>query len=51
MIFTAILSLSISSAVGFGTPAQSGICMAIYIVLFFIGALLYCTISIELKRR
>jgi hypothetical protein len=51
MIFTVILSLTISAAVGFGTKAQSGICMIIYISLFLIGSLLYCTVKIDLKRR
>ncbi len=51
MIYTAILSLTISSAVGFGTAKQSGICMIIYIILFMMGSVLYCTVDIKLKRR
>ena len=51
MIYTAILSLTISSGVGFGTAKQSGICMIIYIILFMIGSVLYCTVNIKLKRR
>lgn len=51
MLYTVVLTLTITAAVGFGTPTQSGICMIIYIVLFFIGGLLYCLVDIKLKRR
>jgi hypothetical protein len=51
MIYTVVLTLTISSAVGFGTAKQSGICMIIYIILFIIGSVLYCTVDIKLKRR
>ena len=51
MIYTTILTLIITSAVGFGTPTQSAICMAIYIGLFLIGSILYCLVDIKLKRR
>lgn len=51
MIYTVALTLTITAAVGFGTPNQSAVCMAIYIVLFLIGAILYCLVDINLKRR
>lgn len=51
MIYTVVLTLTISSAVGFGTPTQSAINMIIYIALFLIGGVLYCMVDIDLKRR
>ena len=51
MLYTVILTLTITAAVGFGTPTQSAICMIIYIVLFLIGGGLYCMVDIKLKRR
>lgn len=51
MIYTVILTLTISSAIGFGSTDQSGLCMIIYIVLFLIGGILYSTVQIKLKRR
>jgi len=51
MLYTVILTLTITAAVGFGTPTQSAVCMIIYISLFLIGGILYCTVEINLKRR
>lgn len=51
MIYTVVLSLTISAAVGFGTPKQSAICMGIYIGLSLIGCILYSFVKINLKRR
>ena len=51
MLYTVVLTLTITSAVGFGTAKQSAICMIIYIILFVIGAVLYCMVEIKLKRR
>jgi hypothetical protein len=51
MLYTVVLTLTISSAVGFGTRTKSAICMIIYIVLSLIGSILYCTVNIHLKRR
>jgi hypothetical protein len=51
MLYTALLTLSISSGVGFGTTKQSGICMIVYVTLFIIGALLYWSVDIKLLRR
>ena len=51
MIYTVILTLTISSAVGFGTSTQSAINMGIYILLFFAGAVIYGCVDIDLKRR
>jgi hypothetical protein len=51
MLYTVILTLTITGAVGFGTPAQSGICMIIYIALFLVGGILYSLVDIRLKRR
>ena len=51
MLYTVVLTLTISSAVGFGTRTKSATCMIIYIVLSLIGSILYCTVDIHLKRR
>ena len=51
MLYTVVLTLTITAAVGFGTPIQSAICMIIYISLFLIGGGLYCMVEIKLKRR
>ncbi len=51
MIYTVVLTLTITSAVGFGTPIQSAINMGIYISLFFLGSILYSNVTINLKRR
>lgn len=51
MLYTVVLTLTITAAVGFGTPTQSAVCMIIYISLFLIGGILYCTVEINLKRR
>lgn len=51
MLYTVVLTLTISSAVGFGTAKQSGICMIVYVILFILGSILYCTVNINLKRR
>lgn len=51
MIYTVVLTLTITAAVGFGSPKQSAICMLIYIILFLIGGVLYCLVDINLKRR
>ncbi len=51
MIYTVVLTLTITGAVGFGTPRQSAICMGIYIGLFIIGGFLYSLVNINLKRR
>ena len=51
MLYTVVLTLTISSGVGFGTTKQSGICMIVYVILFIIGALLYWTVDIKLLRR
>ncbi len=51
MLYTVVLTLTITAAVGFGTPTQSAICMIIYISLFLIGGGLYCMVEIKLKRR
>jgi len=51
MIYTVVLTLTISSAVGFGTAKQSAICMGIYITLGIIGSILYSFVDIKLKRR
>lgn len=44
MLYTVVLSLTISSAVGFSSARQSAICMIIYIVLFIAGAVMYCLV-------
>lgn len=51
MLYTVVLTLTISSVVGFGTTTQSAVNMAIYIALFLAGAILYSTVDINLKRR
>jgi hypothetical protein len=51
MIYTVILTLTISSAVGFGSASQSAINMGIYILLFLAGAITYWCVDIDLKRR
>ncbi len=51
MIYTVVLTLTITSAVGFGTAKQSGICMIIYITLGILGAIIYSQVDINLKRR
>lgn len=51
MIYTVVLTLTITSAVGFGTAKQSGICMIIYIALGMLGAIIYSQVDINLKRR
>jgi hypothetical protein len=51
MLYTVVLTLTISSAVGFGTAKQSGICMGIYITLGIIGSIVYSLVDIKLKRR
>ncbi len=51
MLYTVVLTLTITAAVGFGTPTQSAICMGIYIALSIAGAVLYAFVDIRLKRR
>lgn len=51
MIYTVILTLTITAAVGFGTARQSAICMTIYITLTILGAVIYSMVDIKLKRR
>jgi hypothetical protein len=51
MIYTVILTLTVSSAVGFGTVRQSAICMIIYVTFTILGAILYSTVEVKLKRR
>jgi Na+/melibiose symporter-like transporter len=51
MLYTVVLTLTISSTVGFGTANKSAICMGIYIGLSLIGCFLYCFVKINLKRR
>lgn len=51
MIYTVVLTLSISAAVGFGSPLQSAINMIVYISLFLLGAFLYALVDIILKRK
>ena len=51
MLYTVVLTLTISSTVGFGTAKQSAICMIIYITLTILGAVLYAMVDIKLKRR
>jgi len=51
MLYTVVLTLTISSAVGFGTAKQSAICMGIYITLGIIGSIVYSLVDIKLKRR
>jgi hypothetical protein len=51
MIYTVVLTLSISAAVGFGSPLQSAINMIVYISLFLLGAIFYALVDIVLKRK
>lgn len=50
MIFTFIITLSMSAIVGFGTTFKSGVNMAIYITIASIGAILYSQVKMNLKR-
>ncbi len=50
MIFTFIITLSISAIVGFGTVLRSGTNMAIYITIATTGAILYSRVKMNLKR-
>ena len=51
MLYTVVLTLSITSIVGFGTTEQSGVNMIIYISLFAVGSFLYGMVEVDLKRR
>ena len=51
MIYTVILTLSLSAAVGFGSPLQSAINMIVYISLFLLGAVFYALVDIVLRRK
>ncbi len=51
MIYTVVLTLTISTVVGFGTTMRSSINMIIYIALFACGAVMYSLVKIKLKRR
>jgi amino acid permease len=51
MLYTVVLTLSITSIVGFGTTTQSAVNMIIYICLFAVGSILYGLVEVDLKRR